>query len=107
MTVVSAPMLMIGSEIVGPGAIVIRDGVVREILDHTPSAASDHIQLTSGLLTPGMVDLQVNGCFGVDFANASPDQWSKARQGLARTGVTSFLPTLITAAVPDLHATTR
>lgn len=104
MTVLSAPELLIGGDVVGPGAVVVRDGVVSEILDHVPASASDHVRLTEGVLTPGMVDLQVNGCFGVDFANASPEQWAAARRGLARTGVTSFLPTLITASLDDLSA---
>ncbi len=86
----------------GPGAVVVREGVVCEILDHIPRAAADHVQLPSGVLTPGMVDLQVNGCFGVDFADATPEQWAEARRGLARTGVTSFLPTLITGPMPHL-----
>ena len=102
MTVVSAPEIHTGTEVVGPGAVVVRDGVVHDILDHIPVAASDHVQLTSGVLAPGMIDLQINGGFGVDFADASPDQWTVVRQSLARSGVTSFLPTLITAAIPQL-----
>lgn len=103
MTIVSAPEILIGARLVGPGAVVVRDGMVCEILDHVPAAHTDHLRLTTGLLTPGMIDLQVNGCFGVDFTKATPDQWAIARRGLARTGVTSFLPTLITAALPDLQ----
>ncbi len=103
----SAPELLVGSEIMGPGAVVVDDGVVREILDHVPAPASDHVRLTSGVLAPGMIDLQINGCFGVDFAAATPEQWTQARRGLARTGVTSFLPTLVTAALTKLSRQLR
>jgi N-acetylglucosamine-6-phosphate deacetylase len=102
MTIISAPMLLIGGEGVGPGAVVVRDGLVTEILDHVPTGATDHIHLSNGLLAPGMIDLQVNGCFGVDFADASPEQWERARRRLLQTGVTAFLPTLITATPSDL-----
>ncbi len=102
MTIVSAPALLIGAEIVGPGAVVVREGIVCEILDHIPTAATDHVHLPSGVLTSGMVDLQVNGCFGIDFADATPERWAEARRELARTGVTSFLPTLITGTMPRL-----
>ncbi len=102
MTVISAPALLIGTEFVGPAAVVVRNGTICEILDHIPAVASTHVQLTSGVLTAGMVDLQINGGFGVDFADASPEQWTAARCALARTGVTSFVPTLITAALSDL-----
>ena len=103
-TVVSAPQLLVGDRLVRSGAVVIRDGVVDEVLDQVPSGDADHVRLQSGVLTAGLVDLQVNGCFGVDFADTTPDGWAQARRALARTGVTAFLPTAITARVDDLVA---
>jgi N-acetylglucosamine-6-phosphate deacetylase len=38
------------------------------------------------MLSAGLVDLQVNGCFGVDFAATTPAGWSWARRALARDG---------------------
>ena len=102
MTIVSAPTLLVGSALVGPGAVVMHDGVITKVLDHIPPAGPDHVQLDSGLLSPGLVDLQVNGCFGVDLAHATQLDWAVVRQSLARTGVTSFLPTFITAPLEDL-----
>lgn len=48
---------------------------------------------------PGLVDLQVNGFAGVDFNSpgVNADQIRGALQALRATGVTRFLPTLITA----------
>jgi N-acetylglucosamine-6-phosphate deacetylase len=50
-----------------------------------------------GTAVPGFVDLQVNGYAGVDFLTADAPGWHEAARALARDGVTSFLPTLITA----------
>ncbi|WP_420637835.1 N-acetylglucosamine-6-phosphate deacetylase [Candidatus Poriferisocius sp.] len=47
----------------------------------------------------GFVDLQVNGFAGVDFATASPSDVGEVTRALVRTGVTGFLPTLITGAL--------
>ncbi len=49
--------------------------------------------------TPGLVDLQVNGFAGVDFNDAmlSGDAMDQALHAMLRTGVTTCLPTLITA----------
>jgi N-acetylglucosamine-6-phosphate deacetylase len=102
MPVVSAPSLLVGDSIVGPGALVVRDGLIVDVLDHVPATVADHVRLESGLLSAGLVDLQVNGCVGIDFADASPSGWTAARTALARTGVTSFLPTVITAPLDDL-----
>src|SRR3954463_1707165 len=54
-----------------------------------------------GLAVPGFVDLQVNGFAGVDFLDADADGYRRAGEALLETGVTSFLPTLITAEEDD------
>jgi N-acetylglucosamine-6-phosphate deacetylase len=47
----------------------------------------------------GLIDLQVNGFAGVDFNSTAltPDAMDHALQAMLRTGVTTCLPTLITA----------
>jgi N-acetylglucosamine-6-phosphate deacetylase len=65
------------------------------------------VDLPSGVLVPGLVDIQINGCFGVDFVAADPAGWKEVSRRLPETGVTSFVPTFITAPVPDLVAALR
>ena len=55
-----------------------------------------------GVAVPGFIDLQVNGFGGVDFLDADAAGYRRAGEALLETGVTSFLPTLITAPVDDL-----
>jgi N-acetylglucosamine-6-phosphate deacetylase len=50
-----------------------------------------------GIASPGFVDLQVNGFGGVDFLDADTDAYARAGDSLLETGVTAYLPTLITA----------
>jgi len=58
---------------------------------------------------PGFVDLQVNGFAGVDFGDTrlTADDVGKAAEAMARTGVTRFLPTLITSRREDFAACAR
>jgi len=51
--------------------------------------------------TPGLVDLQVNGCHGVDFSGADLDEAAVARASreLLSVGTTAFLPTLVTSPI--------
>jgi N-acetylglucosamine-6-phosphate deacetylase len=49
-----------------------------------------------GIAVPGFVDLQVNGFGGVDFLDADIDGYRRAGEALLETGVTAYLPTLIT-----------
>jgi N-acetylglucosamine-6-phosphate deacetylase len=64
--------------------------------------ADDHIRLESGILAPGLVDIQTNGSFGVDFITASDEEWHLVSRRLPETGVTSFQPTYITAPLATL-----
>lgn len=59
--------------------------------------------------SPGFCDLQVNGFAGVDFnrPELTEDALSRAADALRRTGVTRFLPTLITAPFAAFAACAR
>jgi N-acetylglucosamine-6-phosphate deacetylase len=57
-----------------------------------------------GLAVPGFIDLQVNGFGGVDFLDADADGYRRAGKALLETGVTAYLPTLITSPEDDLLA---
>ena len=58
--------------------------------------------VSDNIIAPGLVDLQVNGFAGVDFNDpgASPDDIARAIDAILHTGVTRFLPTVITGS-PD------
>jgi N-acetylglucosamine-6-phosphate deacetylase len=60
-----------------------------------------------GLAIPGLVDLQVNGFGGVDFLDADTAGYQRAGEALLETGVTSYLPTLITSPEEQLLAAMR
>ena len=69
---------------------------------HADVGSAD-IELRGGTLTPGLLDLQNNGSFGADFADATPEQWSDVLTGLASRGVTGVEPTIITAPLAELN----
>jgi len=50
-----------------------------------------------GIAVPGFVDLQVNGFGGVDFLDADAEGYRRAGAALLETGITAYLPTLITS----------
>jgi N-acetylglucosamine-6-phosphate deacetylase len=61
----------------------------------------------SGVAVPGFVDLQVNGFAGVDFLTADTEGYRHAAEAILETGVTAFLPTLITSPEEQLLAALR
>ncbi|MFN8148219.1 MAG: N-acetylglucosamine-6-phosphate deacetylase [Candidatus Nanopelagicales bacterium] len=99
-TVVSAPRLLVDGVVTGPGAVVLEDGRIVEVLDHVPDQVD--VRLDHGLLSPGLVDVQINGFAGVDFASATAEDWDSVDRALPRSGVTAYVATFITAPVEDL-----
>lgn len=59
-------------------------------------AGAEVLDATGLILTPGFIELQINGAFGRDFTADPVAIWPVAAQ-LPRYGVTSFLPTIITS----------
>src|SRR5690349_9850046 len=81
------------------GDVEITDGVV--VAHGLPSPDG------RGFAVPGFVDLQVNGFGGVDFLDADAEAYERAGAALLETGVTAFLPTLITSPEEQLVAALR
>jgi N-acetylglucosamine-6-phosphate deacetylase len=104
MPIFSAPRAIAGGRLLHPGAVAVEDGRVVEVLDRRPPPGPGHVWLDRGLLAPGLIDLQVNGAFGVDLVDADPGGWERVLCGLPSTGVTALLATFISAPVDDLAA---
>jgi N-acetylglucosamine-6-phosphate deacetylase len=79
-----------------PGDVEVADGVVAAYGVAGPNGR--------GVAVPGFVDLQVNGFAGVDLMGADADGYRRAGEALLETGVTTYLPTFISAPEEDLLA---
>jgi N-acetylmuramic acid 6-phosphate etherase/N-acetylglucosamine-6-phosphate deacetylase len=99
--IISAPRLFLGNSFTPSGAVAVENGRITRIIFGDVEA---DIRLTHGFLAPGLIDLHNNGAFGVDCATATPEEWDIFVSGLAACGVTSVLPTAITAPLADLAA---
>ena len=95
-----------GSSVLTPGYVAIADGVITDVGAGPPPRAAD-LELSTGAVLPGLVDLQVNGYFGVDLQAAGADGWAQVVTRLPETGTTAFLPTFITAPIDELSAALR
>ena len=104
MPMISAPRVLVDGQWAGPATVVHADGVITDVLDGAAKDATDHVMLPSGVLTAGLVDIQINGAYGVDFVKATEDEWLTVARTLPSTGVTAFQPTYITAPVDTLVA---
>ncbi|KAH0944689.1 hypothetical protein HN011_005378 [Eciton burchellii] len=86
----------------------VRDGKIvnPEKIFYDEKIDSDiKIDCAGALISPGYIDLQINGGFGVDFSyNDNIEEGvNKVAKGLLKYGVTSFCPTLVTSPSKVYH----
>ena len=86
-----------------PGAVVVENDRIVEVLrvprtDTLPSQIID-----AAVVSPGLIDLQVNGGFGVEVG-ADPGALQTLARRLPESGVTAYLPTLISSSATSYHA---
>jgi N-acetylglucosamine-6-phosphate deacetylase len=82
-----------------PGDVDVHDGRIVAVGLASPAGR--------GIAVPGFVDLQVNGFGGVDFLDADPAGYRRAGAALLESGVTAYLPTLITSPEEQMLAAMR
>jgi N-acetylglucosamine-6-phosphate deacetylase len=106
---ITAPRLITAdaaSRILTPGYVTVTGSRVTAVAQGRPPRTPD-IALSTGMLLPGLVDLQVNGYFGEEFLTAGADGWARVTTRLPQTGTTALLPTFVTAPPGVLAAALR
>ncbi|MDR9830832.1 N-acetylglucosamine-6-phosphate deacetylase [Vibrio sp. FNV 38] len=94
-----------GSDILNDHAVVIKDNQIIQIClaNETPNEAQI-IDLNGANLSPGFIDLQLNGCGGVMFNDEiTADTLEIMHQANLKSGCTSYLPTLITSSDENMR----
>ena len=91
-----------GYEVLDQHAIIIKDGLIDRICPQAELPADIETRDVDGaLIAPGFIDLQLNGCGGVQFnddpAAVSVETLKTMQKANEKSGCTSFLPTLITS----------
>lgn len=91
-----------GKEILHDHALIIFNNIIKNICPVNQLPKNITIcNLAGGILSPGFIDLQINGCGGVQFSDyaesISMQTLEKMKYTNQRLGCTSFLPTLITS----------
>lgn len=91
-----------GHEILDNHAVVIADGLIERVCprDALPADIAQR-DVSGALIAPGFIDLQLNGCGGVQFNDdidsLSIETLEIMQRANEKSGCTSFLPTLITS----------
>lgn len=91
-----------GDEVLDNHAVVIDGGVIARVCPREAlESAIPQQDMAGAFIAPGFIDLQLNGCGGVQFnddlAALSIETLETMQRANVKSGCTSFLPTLITS----------
>ncbi len=97
-------LLIAGGTVVTPegpvsGELVVRGGRVAMVPgspEPLPDPGDEVLDASGLIVAPGFIDLQINGGFGYDFASDPGSIWEVGAR-LPATGVSAFLPTIVTS----------
>jgi N-acetylglucosamine-6-phosphate deacetylase len=67
-----------------------------------PSIEANFVDAKGDWLLPGFIDVHVHGVLGVDVMDGTPQALNTMSQAFVKHGVTSFLPTTLTASHQDI-----
>ena len=79
-----------------PGAVVIEGGRIAAVVREPRREGLPGTVIEAGIVAPGLIDLQVNGGFGEEVGD-DPGATRRLAARLPETGVTAFLPTVVTS----------
>ena len=91
--------IIVSDGIIENGTVLIRDGKIEAVAEgNLECPGATEINAYGQYIAPGLVDIQINGYLGVDFADQqlTLEEIRKATKALWQVGVTTYLPTVIT-----------
>jgi N-acetylglucosamine-6-phosphate deacetylase len=85
---------VIRAEGIEAGEVLVRDGVITAVGARVGADAQQRVDLGGAYLAPGLIDLQLNGGWGINLVQEPERVWELAEH-LINDGVTAFCPTLV------------
>ena len=99
-TAITAGTLLTPLEIIDSPVVVIEDGRITSVTSRREMelpANSRHLDFPEMVIAPGFIDIHVHGNAGHDVMEGNDSALSAIGQAMAKHGVTSYLPTTVTA----------
>ena len=88
----------------GPGEVLVVNGRIAEVARRVETRqGAEVVGLEGAILAPGLIDLHVHGGNGVDTMDGEAGAIAGLSAFVAAHGVTGFLPTTVTAPLPEIE----
>lgn len=101
--IIKAKYIVLENEVLEDHYLVIEDGKFKQTTDHIPEN-SQVIDYGDAYISAGLVDTHIHGYKNADVMDADAEAIQTIANGIVENGVTSWLPTTLTASVEQLDA---
>lgn len=95
-------MILDGNFTLAPRDIVVQGERIAALPPWEKGTQGDIVDLSGKLVVPGFIDQHIHGCGGFDVEDGSLEAIRAMSQELARNGVTSFCPTVMSGPLDKL-----
>ncbi|MBC2575903.1 N-acetylglucosamine-6-phosphate deacetylase [Peptostreptococcus canis] len=100
--IIKSKYIILKDRVLENGALEIKEGKIHKIIENTENI-KDFIDYKDNIIAPGYVDTHIHGFSGHDFMDKDSDGLRIICKDILKMGVTSFLPTTLTASTEDLN----
>ncbi len=97
--------IVLPDRIIEDGSIVFDDKIISITEEDAIALGADEIiDIKNQTVIPGLIDLHIHGYLGADASDGDVEGIIKMADGVAKNGVTAFLPTTMTLSYEELEA---
>ena len=105
--ILKAKYIVLKDRMLEDSAILIEDKKIKKILSSDKLEGKEVIDYKDSIICPGFVDTHVHGFCGHDFMDKSDEGLRSICRDILKAGVTSILPTTLTASEDDIMEVVR
>jgi N-acetylglucosamine-6-phosphate deacetylase len=95
MILISGGTVLAADAVLKRGDVLVDGRKIVRIAERIPRKGAEVVDARGSLVSPGLIDTQINGGFGITFSQATPAEIAEVGAKLLRHGVTAYLPTLV------------
>ena len=105
MFVIENGVICTGETVIQDGVVLIQDEVIQAVGPREQvqiPVDAPRLNAEGGYITPGFIDMHTNGALGYELLNATSEDLEVVTKFLPKYGVTAFVPTIVSAAQPEI-----
>ena len=95
--------IVLSDRVIEDGSIVFGEKIEEIIEGERIVDGAEVVDLKGATVIPGLIDLHIHGYLGADASDGDVEGVEKMAVGIAKNGVTGFLPTTMTLSYSDLE----